>query len=134
MEQTTAPTTSDFTHVLLAHGLRRARDVELARQMVNHTFLDVWRQRRCQLCAKQYTAEPLPPGQLIDSRPRLCPNCTIGLERAAAVASEQMGSPVTRGLATLLARRFTAHKPLQYGRPWQDLVPTRNRHLIGEKP
>lgn len=119
---------------LIEHGLRRARDIELARKMVNHTFLDIWLQRRCQLCAKQYTAEPLPPGQLNDRRPRLCPDCTIGLERAAAVASERVGSPATRGLAALLARRFTAHQPLQYGRPWQDLVPARNRHLIGETP
>lgn len=132
---------------LIEHGLRRARDIELARQMVNLTFLDDWLRRRCQLCAKQYTAEPLPPRQVIDRRPRLCPDCTIGLERAAASVSEQLEpqrlhQPIKAKSSAAVAMQriiFGSLYPrglngFTYGRPWQDHVPTRNRHLIGEKP
>ena len=119
---------------LIEHGLRRARDVELARQMVNHTFLDIWLQRRCQLCAKQYTPDPLPAGELFDDRPPRCPDCMTVIDRVAVEAKAVFGDWVDPNMIAAFAARYITHQPFQYGRPWQDHVPTHNRHLIEDTP
>ena len=75
----------------------------------------------CKLCGERYEAS-----MLIDVD-RICPDCNVALERIA----EKFG-PVTTvtELAELIERVSPHPHGIRYGRPWQEHVPEKSRHLI----
>lgn len=109
-------------------GLQRAHNIRMAQLMIQ------WlpRTRRCQLCAKPYTETPA--RVLFDNLPPRCPDCMTVLDRIAEDMSTKIGLPVTREMVAGLMGQRIPHLPFQYGRPWQDHVPTHSKHLIKDTP
>lgn len=116
----------DMTNFELA--LQRAHDIRMAQQMIQ------WppRTRLCQLCAKPYTETPT--RVLFDNRPPRCPDCMTLLDQIAEEMSTKIGIPVTREMVAGLMGQRIPYRPFQYGRPWQDHVPTHSKHLIKDRP
>lgn len=80
----------------------------------------------CRFCGEVYRSV-----KLFDLD-RLCPDCTIALERIAEKIGRTMSATDLARLADR-SSRWTG-QAIRYGRPWQDHVPAHNRHLLNEQP
>lgn len=78
----------------------------------------------CKLCGARYE------GSVLVDVDRLCPDCTVALERIA----ETIGHPMSATDLARLADRSSrwTDQAIRYGRPWQEHVPAHSRHLIKE--
>lgn len=126
--------TSGACFDLVEHGLRRARELELAGHMFSFELIEVSWPRRCQLCAKTYVPAPTAQGKLFGDRPPRCPDCMTVIDRVAVEAKAIFGRWADPNMVAGFAARYITYQPFQYGRPWQDHVPTSSRHLIKDTP